>query len=546
MHQAARIGIVAGIWLALLSGLATPSQGRDPSPSVPCPTAPATAAVTTTTATPNPTPSPSVEPSISRTAATEFPIIPLAPPPASSPPTAAWRGDWRRLPPSPLAPRTDASTAYLPVDRGRSIVVWGGIGADGAPLADGAVLDLEHGRWRLIPQGPLCPRTGYGFAADGFGNIDIWGGIGADGTALGDGAEYDVRERTWRSLPPSPLPAGPAAMGGNGNGMYAVVDDPAGGPPLVSELTWTEDGDAPACCSIPWHHGMTRYWTDPTRAPVPRGARYEMLEVDLDGAALLVSHVASGEAFAARYQPYWKPGWTAVGQVPAPATGGAALDLVEHRAAWLGVTYGTFVDLWQPAEPWPATSVPPDATSGDPHPVWSPRRIISAQGLAAYDVFDGRWLRLPVPIGGARTGASVAWASGQLYVWGGRTSDGVVRDTGWIFAPRLTPHTVALPETTFRGGCDAGGSQRGRLRLAGSRSDPMVTWFETRTGRLPILWPDGYFARFRPRLVVYAPDGTAVARAGDIADQAHFRFNDLFLCIAQNALIEGRVDVAPP
>jgi hypothetical protein len=52
--------------------------------------------------------------------------------------------------------------------------------------------------------------------------------------------------------------------------------------------------------------------------------------------------------------------------------------------------------------------------------------------------------------------------------------------------------------------------------LAGSVSDPRVTWLETEQGgQLPLVWPPGWRARFSPDLQVLDDQGVVRMKAGD-------------------------------
>lgn len=56
----------------------------------------------------------------------------------------------------------------------------------------------------------------------------------------------------------------------------------------------------------------------------------------------------------------------------------------------------------------------------------------------------------------------------------------------------------------------------GGARLAGSATDPRVSWLISEAGgRQDVIWPQGYSARFEPALVIVDASGQAVYRAGD-------------------------------
>jgi hypothetical protein len=102
----------------------------------------------------------------------------------------------RPLPPSPLTARAEAAAAPLSDD---AVAVWGGIGPDGRPLGDGAILRLDPLGWEPIPPAPIPPRADPSLAAAD-GTLVIWGGRGRN-----DGARYDPARNSWRELPQPPL-----------------------------------------------------------------------------------------------------------------------------------------------------------------------------------------------------------------------------------------------------------------------------------------------------------------------------------------------------
>jgi hypothetical protein len=131
----------------------------------------------------------------------DVPMASIAPaPPARS--VGRWNGTWSRMPDSPIAPRMGAATDYA-VGEDR-IYVWGGRGADGELLADGAWFDVIEGRWHRLPDAGLVARERFGFDSDGHG-LTIWGGVDASGMPLDDGARLLLRGRerrpVWRPLP---------------------------------------------------------------------------------------------------------------------------------------------------------------------------------------------------------------------------------------------------------------------------------------------------------------------------------------------------------
>ena len=155
--------------------------------------------------------------------ATGFPSARVRPAPATAP-VGTWAGTWTAMPDAPIAPRTGAATDLASwSDR---IYVWGGRGADGELLADGAWYDVTAESWTVLPDAGLVPRERFGFDADGLG-VTIWGGIDADGDPLADGARFGdqtpEREWVWVPLPPAPLTPGPASIAGDINATFVVT-----------------------------------------------------------------------------------------------------------------------------------------------------------------------------------------------------------------------------------------------------------------------------------------------------------------------------------
>lgn len=66
-------------------------------------------------------------------------------------------------------------------------------------------------------------------------------------------------------------------------------------------------------------------------------------------------------------------------------------------------------------------------------------------------------------------------------------------------------------------GLCAGGGATVVIRLHGSAADPMVVWMSFPDGRThQLAWPAGTSARFDPDLEVIGPNGSVVAREGDV------------------------------
>jgi len=88
----------------------------------------------------------------------------------------------------------------------------------------------------------------------------------------------------------------------------------------------------------------------------------------------------------------------------------------------------------------------------------------------------------------------------------------------------ITGSIIALPA---RGGGNEDGCESAGIGIAavlrGSPSDPRVVWLENFLdggGRQEVVWPQGFSARFAPRLEVLDSGGRIVMREGDYVDSA--------------------------
>lgn len=87
--------------------------------------------------------------------------------------------------------------------------------------------------------------------------------------------------------------------------------------------------------------------------------------------------------------------------------------------------------------------------------------------------------------------------------------------------PNTGPAAVvlALPTVIVRGGaCRGVGLAQATLR--GDPSDTRVAWITTPSGRVDVVFPFGFVARFNPRLEVLDGRGMVVARDGDAVSGA--------------------------
>ena len=347
--------------------------------------------------------------------------------PRASAAPVAWDGTWAAMPAAPIAARSGAAIDYAAPEH--RIYVWGGRGADGSLLNDGAVFLVREQRWEVLPATDLAPRERFGFDSDLRG-ITIWGGVDASGVPLADGARLvlanDEQTMSWQALPPAPLTPGPASLSGDINITYAVTPGAgAGDPPRFAVLDTDNRTDSLA-------------WDDPSspnlrlhgKTPAPRvpvGVAYEIAAADQQESAVLISYQADGTAVASWFTHPWPGTWSKPVTVPLPATAGCpAISLAQlgwvrtgahgDVAAYLTKSSGTGA--------FRTTAAAPAGTATGGTLVWSPSRLIVADTLLAYDTVSRQWTALPALPDGPRTGVSAAWSDGGLYLWGGRGADG--------------------------------------------------------------------------------------------------------------------------
>lgn len=116
------------------------------------------------------------------------------------------RPGWTKLSPPP-EPRTDAVTVWTDRDGAAELILWGGYtGYGGSVHADGFAWSPDTNSWRRLPESPLAPRSQAGFVFTG-SQVIVWGGYGSNQEPLGEGAAYDIATDSWRSIAKAPITA---------------------------------------------------------------------------------------------------------------------------------------------------------------------------------------------------------------------------------------------------------------------------------------------------------------------------------------------------
>jgi hypothetical protein len=119
---------------------------------------------------------------------------------------------WKAITPvNAPSPRWGATAVWD--DKENVVIVWGGVGAAGQPLADGGMYNPATDTWTTIPPGVPAARHGHTavwatfttpFMGSSYGMM-VWGGEGTGGY-LGDGAFFDPTKMTWLALEAGPAP----------------------------------------------------------------------------------------------------------------------------------------------------------------------------------------------------------------------------------------------------------------------------------------------------------------------------------------------------
>lgn len=317
-------------------------------------------------------------------------------------------GQAQALPPAPIEGRYGAATVWT----GTEVFVWGG-GDErtGRGFSDGATFDVRRNEWQILPPSPLGPRADATAVWTGT-EVVVWGGFAGYGLPddedpeRADGAAFDPVTRTWRTIADAPI-SGDGFARAVWTGQEVVVltgRDPATGAvydPIEDEWRRIAEPPMPLAGAHP-----QALWTG-ERVVAALGSPHE---ADVIG-------LYAYDPAADRWEEYDQP------------VGAARAD----RVVWAGdrvlqVAVDRAPEVRDPATGrWAAAGTVPPAvvatTRQAPTTVWTGRRaVVWGPGfVATFDPGPGTWSvtgrdRQPTD---AAMGASVAWADGVLFAWGG-------------------------------------------------------------------------------------------------------------------------------
>lgn len=286
----------------------------------------------------------------------------------------------------------------------------------------------EQPRWTTLSKSPLSARRGHIALWTGRKML-VWGGVGADDQPLADGAAYDPSTDRWEPMAdvPTPLVAGTAVWTGQemlvwgttpATAFDAVPQTAAGAAYDPARDVWTPIS--------PWPLNITgdhvAVWT---------------------GDRMLVWGGSVGESTSAEgasYDPATDR-WTRLASAPIePRRGHTAAWTGDRMIVWGGFSGDKstpeFADgaSYDPAsDSW--TTLPPAPITGrlDHAAVWTGRAMVvwggsssSAAGLvtdgASYDPSSGSWQVLPASPPAPRALQTAVVADGTMLVWGGSGS----------------------------------------------------------------------------------------------------------------------------
>jgi hypothetical protein len=314
-------------------------------------------------------------------------------------------GQWRRLAPAPLSPRTAQAMVWT----GSVMIVWGGYDrvspTEFRVTSDGAAYEPATDTWRPLPPGPLAGRA-HALAVWSGDRMIVLGGrpaVAADPMpGLGDGAAYDPARGVWQHIDPPPAPAG--------HGLSWQMTAPSGGD-LFAWSTWsattpTGPGSSTSAggADLFAFTLSTGHWR---QIQLGAGAVEDPAQVIGAGRVLLVrgfpfscSHCS--RPYIALATALYDPGRNSWSPVPPDPLGGNGM-----LSVWTGAALASFDPSFMSGGP-SGSAVPGDAS--------------------AYDPVGDQWTRLPRAPFGCDTSQAPLWTGTQVLLYcprGDATHDGL-------------------------------------------------------------------------------------------------------------------------
>jgi hypothetical protein len=396
-------------------------------------------------------PAPPSEPLVVEHAVVEAPGVP-APPSVPAPRSPARPADaapgvgaWRSMADGPLSARS----GHIAVPFDGRVLVWGGIGPDGAPRSDGALYDGAADQWTPVADAPealaaphpltLPPDACVDRSTGCSGTVIVLGDASDGGTGTLLAYEQDIG---WRRLAGPPQGAWLwQSAAWTGTDVLLLEDSSPAGTSARAAL-YDPERDAWRDAPTPPLHG----W-DGSRAAGRGGSTYVT--------GLLEDRVRTGVAV------YADGAWSAV--APAPVSGYWQPEIALRSAtgpvtlAGRALVGGSRVLSWSPHRGWqPTPRLPWELLRDEQHLAVNADLVVVWSG-------DGRGEGAVLPVGrdrgwratassplAPRTGAASAWTGTGLLVWGGAAvgpgDGGRALADGAVFHPHAPPASDALAQ----------------------------------------------------------------------------------------------------
>lgn len=349
-------------------------------------------------------------------------------------------GSWSAIPSAPIQGRDYFTWVWT----GTEVLIWGGLPGPTAlddhrvsDGSDGAAYVPATGNWRLLPPAPLAGRFAHIAAWTGHEML-VWGGVSTpDGRiARPDGAAYDPVTNTWRRITPSPIHRTGTSVGVWTGSRWVVVDGLAddGGRAIDLEAA-AYDPAADAWTTLPGLHlpaavSASITWTgsDVLFVENPDAGHDLGFRLQLGDASWRPTAPAPFDGIFAA-QGIWTG---AELLVPASFVKVDPAGDVSDRL----FGYDPAADVWR------ASSLPPTGMRSL-EGVWTGRYVVFYSGIqpaVAYEATSDRWLELPATVAGQHEAGYTLWAGDRIVAWGGGEGESFLRPAdGLQFVPEDTP-----------------------------------------------------------------------------------------------------------